>query len=282
MGITQADERAPLPALQFTKLKLLLINRRYVDSAMTQDKNKISRQFQMAGYFAVLIGLLRDRQGFMEEIRSSVRIQNKIIALLVSSSIFFAIYGGVVGSFHSWQQALSSAVKLPSLYLLTLIICLPTLYFSNVIFGSQRSFSQHFAVLLSAVSVTSVLLFSFAPITLFFLITTKNYNFFLVLNVFIFALTGFIGVYSLYQGMKIVIEQDTEGSKTRTKILQFWLGLYAFVGSQLGWTLRPFFGAPGLPFELFREKEGNFYLRVFMLLLKFLVFVDRGETGFRN
>lgn len=237
---------------------------------MTQDRNKISPH-QTARYFAVLIGLLRDRSGFMEEIRSNVRIQNKIIALLVSSSIFFAIYGAIIGSFQSWQQALSSAIKLPSLYLLTLIICLPTLYFSNIIFGSQRSFSQHFAVVLSAVSITSVLLFSFAPITLFFLITTNNYQFFILLNVAIFALTGFIGVYSLYQGMKFVT-QDTDGTKTRTKILQFWLGLYAFVGSQLGWTLRPFFGAPGFPFELFREKEGNFYLSVIQAISEILGF----------
>ena len=38
--------------------------------------------------------------------------------------------------------------------------------------------------------------------------------------------------------------------------------LYGLVGSQLGWTLRPFFGSPGQPFELFREVEGNFYSQV--------------------
>lgn len=237
---------------------------------MTEDSNKISQQFQAARYFGVLIELLRDRNGFMAEISSNLRVQHKIIALLVSSSIFFAVYGAIIGSFHSWQQALSSAVKLPCLYLLTLIICLPTLYFANVIFGSKRNFTQHFAVLLSAVSITSVLLFSFGPITLFFLITTSYYPFFLLLNVAIFSLTGFIGVYFLYQAMKLVIEQDTEGNNTRRKILQFWLGLYAFVGTQLGWTLRPFFGSPDSPFQLFREREGNFYLTVIQSIAKIL------------
>ncbi|MBE9004859.1 actin-binding WH2 domain-containing protein [Fortiea sp. LEGE XX443] len=213
-------------------------------------------------YFAVLIGLLRDRQGFLEDVRQGVRLPSKIISLLVCSSIFIAIYGGIIGSSHSWMQAVSSAVKLPALYLITLLICLPTLFFSNIIFGSKRTFGQHFVLVLTAVAVTSVLLFSFAPITLFFLLTTNNYQFILVLNVLIFAITGFIGVSALYQAANFVIEQDDEGGKTRKRILQSWLFLYAFVGSQLGWTLRPFFGSPNHPFQLFREREGNFYLGV--------------------
>jgi len=213
-------------------------------------------------YFAVLISLLRDRQGFLEEVRQGARLPTKIISLLVCSSIFIAIYGGIIGASHSWMQAISSAVKLPALYLITLLICLPTLFFANVIFGSKRTFGQHFALVLTAVAVTSVLLFSFAPITLFFLLTTNNYQFLILLNVFIFAITGFIGVSALYQAMSLVLEQDNEGSKTRKRILQCWLFLYAFVGSQLGWTLRPFFGSPDSAFQLFREREGNFYLSI--------------------
>ncbi|GAA6621309.1 actin-binding WH2 domain-containing protein [Scytonema sp. NUACC26] len=213
-------------------------------------------------YFEVLIGLLRERQTFLEDIRQGVRLPNKIISLLVCSSLFLAIYGGIIGAYHSWMQALSSAIKLPALYLITLLICLPTLFFSNIIFGSKRTFGQHFALVLTAVSVTSVLLFSFAPITLFFLITTNNYQFLILLNVIIFALTGFIGISSLYQATSIVLEQDGEGSTTRKKIVRSWLFLYAFVGSQLGWTLRPFFGTPDSTFQLFREREGNFYLSV--------------------
>jgi hypothetical protein len=213
-------------------------------------------------YFAVLIGFLRDRQGFLEEVRQGTRLPNKIISLLVCSSLFLAGYGGIIGAYHSWMQAVSSAIKLPALYLITLLICIPTLFFANIVFGSKRTFGQHLALVLTAVSVTSVLLFSFAPITLFFLITTNNYQFLILLNVFIFALTGFIGISSLYQATSLVLEQDNEGSKTRQKILQFWLFLYAFVGSQLGWTLRPFFGTPDSVFQLFREREGNFYLSV--------------------
>lgn len=226
----------------------------------------MKQQFQVAKSFGVMISLLRDRTLFLEEIRQSAKLPSKIFSLLVCSSLFLAIYGGIMGIYHSWMQALSSAVKLPALYLITLLVCLPTLYFSNIIFGSKRTFGQHFALVLTAVSVTSVLLFSFAPITLFFLISTTNYQFLILLNVAIFTLTGWIGVSSLYQGANCILEQDTEGSDTRRKILQAWLFLYAFVGCQLGWTLRPFFGTPDSPFSLFREREGNFYVSVFQSL----------------
>lgn len=223
----------------------------------------IQRQFQATRYFSVLIGLLRDRASFLEEIRSGLKLETKSTALLLCSSIFFAVYGGIIGSSHSWMQALSSAVKLPALYLITLIICFPTLYFFNILFGSRKTFGQHFAMLLTAVSVISVLLFSFAPITLFFLISTQNYQFFKLLNVAIFAITGFIGIKFLYQGMGMLSKEDEEGQKTRMSVLRFWLILYAFVGTQLAWTLRPFFGSPNTPFELFREMQGNFYLDIF-------------------
>jgi hypothetical protein len=226
----------------------------------------MKQQFQGAKSFSVMISLLRDRSLFLEEIRQGAKLPSKIFSLLVCSSLFFAIYGGIMGVYHSWMQALSSAVKLPALYLITLLVCLPTLYFSNIIFGSKRTFAQHFALVLTAVSITSVLLFSFAPITLFFLISTTNYQFLILLNVAIFTLTGWIGVSSLYQAANSILEQDTEGSDTRRKILQAWLFLYTFVGCQLGWTLRPFFGTPDSAFSLFREREGNFYVSVFQSL----------------
>ncbi|MBH8562133.1 actin-binding WH2 domain-containing protein [Nostoc sp. CENA67] len=214
-------------------------------------------------HFGVLLSLLRDRQGFLEEIRQEVRLQKKISSLFVSSSIFFAIYGAIIGASHSWAQALSGAIKLPAFYLLTLIICFPTLFFFNVLFGSQSTIQQHFVVLLTSVSVISVLLFSFAPVTLFFLITTPDsYQFFKLLNVLIFGITGIFGVKFLYEGMQLLSQQDEVGKKTRTTILRSWLLLYAFVGMQLGWFLRPFFGAPDSKFELFRAVKGNFYLDI--------------------
>lgn len=286
-------------------------------------------------HFAVLITLLRDRPSFLEEIRQNTRVESKSISLLVASSVFFAIYGAIIGSSSGWLQVVSSAIKLPALYLITLTICLPTLYFFDILFGSALTFSQYMAMSLTSVGVISVLLFSFAPITLFFLISIRDYAFFLLLNVAIFALTGIVGIRLFHQGMLqvtrprdlkaiatlgieaapvkelsgAIAEQEKRAfageiayadeieyaagspdfkplmaattakqpslddlEKTRRKLLKFWLILYGLVGSQLGWTLRPFFGAPGEPFQIFRNIEGNFYSQVWRTLLTFLGF----------
>ncbi len=224
-------------------------------------------------YFSVVMYLLRERQAFLEDIRKGVKLKSKILGLLISSFAFFAIYGAIIGSSSSWLQSLVSAIKLPALYLLTLIICFPTLYFFNVMFGSKRSFEQYLTLLMTAMGMISILLFGFAPVTLFFLLSTQDYNFFLLLNVAIMAFTGFLGVNFFYQGMQFLSEEEDEmGQKIRFNILRFWLGLYAFVGTQLGWTLRPFFGSPGLPFQLFREHESNFYLSIIEIISSLLGF----------
>lgn len=242
---------------------------------MNQDNQMLENKTQFQGnkHFNVLLSLLRDRQSFLEEIRQEIRLQSKTNSLLVSSSIFFAIYGAIIGASHGWMQALTSAIKLPAFYLLALFICFPTLFFFNVLFGSRSSLQQHFVVLLTAVSVISVLLFSFAPVALFFLITTPDsYQFFKILNVLIFGITGSFGVKFLYDGMQLLSQQDEVGKGTRTTILRSWLLLYGFVGMQLGWFLRPFFGAPGTKFELFRAVQGNFYLDIVAAISEILGF----------
>ena len=218
-------------------------------------------------YFAILMQFLRDRSQFIEEVNEEIRLDNKIISLLVSSSIFFAIYGGIMGSFNGWLQMLVSAIKLPALYLLTMIICLPTLYFFDVISGSKRNFKQYLALLLAAIAIISVMLFGFAPVTLFFRLSLNDYAFFILLNVAILGVTGIIGINFFYQTMISFVNQgDIQQLKQRNLVIKYWLFLYAFVGSQLGWTLRPFFGSPGQPFALFRQLESNFYAEIIKLI----------------
>ena len=221
---------------------------------------------------AIIETILRNRRQFFIKIQKNMELGRKMRAMLISSIAFFALHGAVMGSTHSLRQTLSSAVKLPLLFLATLIVCLPTLYFFNLIFGSNQSLAQNFTLILTAITVTAVLLLSFAPIVLFFLLTTSHYQFFKLLNVGVFAITGIVGVIFLSQGMRIVSASGKEGAGARRNVVRLWILIYAFVGSQMAWTLRPFIGAPGLQFELFRQLGGNFYANIFASIGEILGF----------
>ena len=223
--------------------------------------------------FAIVEIILRNRYEFFAQIREGVELSEKMRAMLVSSVSFFALYGAVMGATHSLPQTLSSAAKLPILFLATLFICAPTLYFFNLLFGSNQSLGQNVTLILTSITVTSVLLVSFAPVTLFFLITTSDYQFFKLLNVAIFGISGLMGIVFLYQGMRMVSIDEPEGAGTRKWILIIWMLLYAFVGSQMAWTIRPFIGYPEVPFELFRQLGGNFYGNVLWSIGEVLGFV---------
>lgn len=213
----------------------------------------------------IIESILRDRRTFFAEIRQGQELKEKMRAMLISSIVFLALYGAVLGSTHSLWQASSSAFKLPLLFLATLIVCAPTLYFFNLIFGSNQSLSQNIAIMLTTITVTAVVLLSFAPIVLFFLLTSSNYQFFKLLNVGVFAAAGIIGVLFLIQGMHSV-NAGQGGAAARMTVVQLWILVYAFVGSQMAWTLRPFIGAPSMKFELFRQLGGNFYTNIFASL----------------
>lgn len=227
----------------------------------------------MIRQLGIVESILRNRLDFFHEIRDGIDLPSKLRAMVIASLTFFAIYGAIMGSTHSVWQALSSAVKLPVLFLATLFICAPTLYFFNVLFGSDQRLRQNIALILTAITVTAVLLLSFAPITLFFLLTTSQYQFFKLLNVGIFSIAGIMGVRFLSQGMRVVAGVSGEGERSLRWVLRLWMFLYAFVGSQLAWTLRPFIGAPSIPFELFRQLGGNFYTNVFASIGEILGFV---------
>ncbi|MBN1121890.1 MAG: actin-binding WH2 domain-containing protein [Anaerolineae bacterium] len=214
---------------------------------------------------SIIESILRNRSAFFATILEGKHNTRLIRAMLLSSSVFLAIYGVVMGLNRGILQALSSMVKLPVLFLVTLVICAPSLHFFNILAGSKQTASQSIALSLTAITTTSVLLFSFAPITLFFLITSKNYAFYKLLNVLFFTVSGWIGVVFLRQGLNVVADSSEEikGKGTRWFIFILWMLLYGFVGTQMAYTLSPFIGDPEMPFILFRETQSNFYTDVF-------------------
>jgi hypothetical protein len=207
--------------------------------------------------FAMSEWIMRDRVGFFDEIRTRHDLDPKLLSMGLSTAIYLALYGIVMGVSNSWQQALASAIKLPVLFLVTLLICLPTLYFFNLLYGSQLTFKQTTALMMAAITVTGALTLAFASITLFLWMTVGDqYTILILLNVVVLAVSSWWGLVFLRQGMRYV--QQGAPYVRQGRILMVWLLIYAFVGTQMGWSLRPFFGVPGEPFAIIRGGGGTF------------------------
>ena len=52
------------------------------------------------------------------------------------------------------------------------------------------------------------------------------------------------------------------GLESANFIFRVWIIIYALVGAQMGWVLRPFIGSPDAPFEFFRDRSGHFFAAV--------------------
>jgi hypothetical protein len=219
--------------------------------------------------------LLRDPDQFFGEIGQGSGLREKMRAMLLGSLAYLALYGGLLGSTHSLEQSLSSAAKLPLLFLATLLICAPALYLFNILFGANQRLSQSVMLVLAAITATAVLLLSFAPITLFFLLTAPDsYQFFKLLNVLFFVIAGSSGAVCLNRGLRVVSACSPEPPMKNARFMfALWLALYIFVGSQMAWTLRPYVGYPGSPFELFRQLGGNFYSDILASIGEILGFI---------
>jgi hypothetical protein len=52
-------------------------------------------------------------------------------------------------------------------------------------------------------------------------------------------------------------------SRKAKSVFRIWTLVFALVGAQMSWVLRPFIGSPDMPFTWFREQQGNFFIAVF-------------------
>jgi hypothetical protein len=238
----------------------------------------------MAQAIRALDELLRGERTRSEHLR--LGLQNIPLRVFVPLAIGLgATYGFFMGWYatsaaghtDAWKQLIASSVKLPALFICTLLVTFPSLYVFNALVGARLRFLATIRLLVAAIVINLAVGASLGPILGFFTLSTSSYHFMVVLNVGLLGAAGMIGLWFLLGTLRrltqiAVLDSNeaaaTEGEEVESRseqissanaIFTIWMVIYALVGAQMGWLLRPFIGHPGMAFEWFRPKEGSFF-----------------------
>ncbi len=264
-----------------------------------------------------------------------------------------AVYGLCMGCYsifrevdpavgRSYMQLVATTVKVPLLFFLTLTVTFPSLYVFNALVGSRLTLVPVLKLLIASLGVNLAVLASLGPIVAFFSVSTTNYSFMVLLNVFVFSVSGLLGLAFLLQTLnRLTVShagalravppaarlepaqatnsaedagqsnapgndtgpaeshsneagplQPTEAIEAEVlptppdrdpsaldsveghvlgqhvkRVFGCWVVVFALVGAQMAWVLRPFIGNPASPFQWFRARGSNFFESVWYTFL---------------
>jgi hypothetical protein len=184
------------------------------------------------------------------------------------------LYGGVAGAYSGPFQAAAAAIKLPFLFLTTFAVCFPAFYVVQVLVGSRLRLLQVVVLVTSALALTTVVLAAFIPVPAFFLITGANYYFQHLLHIAVVGAAGIFGMYALHDGLTTICERRAVYPRKAITIMRLWVVLFAFVGIQMAWNLRPFLGDRNQSFRVIGDYQGNFYEAVIYAMKQLVADTD--------
>jgi hypothetical protein len=196
------------------------------------------------------------------------------------------LYGWMYGTDYGPLHVVAASLKMPFLLLATLLVTAPSLHVVAALARSTLEARQTLRALLTATAIDTVVLASLAPVTAFFTMSTRSHPFMQLLNGLFLAVGGLTGLVFLWRGLietqgrpaSTPMAQRAQGEAASERpprlvlpfalkaVLAGWCVVYAGVGAQMAWLMRPFVGTPSLPQELFRAKDSNFLFGLFEAL----------------
>ncbi len=149
--------------------------------------------------------ILRGEATHVSAIREG-KLNVPALGLIVVIDVLGIFYGACMGLFSLTpggsghpMQLFATMVKVPALFLLTLLVTFPSLYVFNVLVGSRLYLLSVLRLLIISMAVMLAVLSSIGPIVAFFSFTTTSYPFMIILNVVVFGVAGVIGLVFLLQ-----------------------------------------------------------------------------------
>lgn len=189
--------------------------------------------------------LLRDRTTFLRRIESSTDLLSMARALLVTSVVCAAAFGASMGAYRGGIQILYAAIKLPLAVLLTASLVAPALTAlglaaraSDAPLDVRGRLLRDLVLVLAALALGGLVIAALTPVVVLGEIFGVSYHE-LILTLFGACCAG--GVLGLVLFLRGMWRRHERGSALSALGA---LALFAVVGSQMTWSLRPFLVRP--------------------------------------
>ncbi len=213
------------------------------------------------GPFSVVAAVLRAPGAFIRDLKAERNLTGYALSLILTTILFSAAYGAILGMFQPGLQTLFAAAKLPIVVLGTALLCTPTFYVFNGILGSKFTFRQTLTAVLWLSAAVALVLVAFAPITWFFTVSTRGPGFLAFLHVAVFLIAAVYGIHSLNTARKYLDHIDQTQTPIHGAFLFLWFVIVLFVALQMAYYLRPFLEP--LPDRRFFLGERGLFLEAF-------------------
>jgi hypothetical protein len=188
--------------------------------------------------------------------------------LVTTSLVCMAAYGACMGTFRvldadRWKLVLFGAMKSPLLLIATTLIVLPGFFVLNTAFGLRDDFRIALRGVLASQAALALALLSLGPVTMLAYASNIEHHQAILFNALMFTIATAIGQIVMLRWYRELIARD---GRHRFMLLA-WLVLYAFVGMQTGWMLRPFIGGlERAPTFLREDPFTNAYVAIWDLI----------------
>lgn len=184
------------------------------------------------------------------------------------------VYGFTMGLWRGSMMATYVGIKFPLVIFVTLLINGAINGMLAIVLGSGIGFRQSFQFLLAGFALMSIILLSLTPVALFILFHTagpeqagapQRHGAVLLCHTLMIAYAGLVSHASLLGQVRDFAVSRVQGTRT----FYAWLAGNLFVGAQVSWVMRPFFGSPDLEIQFLRDDpfNGSFYDSVWKSLI---------------
>ncbi|MFT5633218.1 MAG: hypothetical protein ACI9SQ_000931 [Rubritalea sp.] len=182
-------------------------------------------------------------------------------------------YGLSMGLWQGWEMASYAGLKFPLVVIATLAVNAMINAMLAMVLGSGISMRQSMQFLFTAFAICALILGALSPITIGMAIQgpaaeSPDAKFFhsvtLLTHVFMISYAGIVSHSMLLGALRKYATTRKAGMQTFIA----WLLGNLFVGAQIGWISRPFFGSPGSPIQFLRDDKfaSSFYESIFRSL----------------